>query len=123
MKIESPITYTDVLKWRIHWLYCSLDKLYDRLNTQYDKQPLSEFVELFTDISCNKYQQILWEVSTMMGDDTCGSEVHKQVKELDAYKRFIETYGLVKARLRQMYDNEAEAAKDMLEQKLNRARF
>lgn len=116
MKIASPITYADVLEWRIHWLYCELEQLNDDMAR--NPKPIAEHIEKMKQITGHGFERVMWEVSTMMGDDTYSSEVKEQCHELKAYKRFVDSLEQVKENLRRRYQREAEIAASNLEAQL-----
>ena len=116
MKITSPITYADILDWRIHWLYCELEQLNDDMIR--NPKPIEEHIEKMKQITSQQFERVMWEVSTMMGDDTYSSEIKEQCQELKAYKRFVASLEQVKENLRRRFQREAEMAATNLEAQL-----
>ena len=105
----------------IHWLYCELDTLNDELTRS--NLPLDVVLDRMKEITEGKFDRLMWEISTMMQDDTYSSEVKEQCIDLPGYKRFVNALGQLKENIRRRYQRDAERAEQAIEEKLARPRF
>jgi hypothetical protein len=125
MDINETITYKRLLEWRIHWIYCDLGSLNDTLIKRLDKfnrivRPIEDYVKDLQKILGN-FQRILWEVSTMMADDTYENEIRSQILDMPAYKRTLEAHAQVITSLWTLWEFEKTSARAALDAEINQS--
>ena len=121
MKITTAIDYAHVLDWRIHWLYCELDTLNDEMTR--NNLSLELVLDRMKEITEGKFDRLMWEISTMMQDDTYSSEVKEQCIDLPGYKRFVNALGQLKENIRRRYQRDVELTAQVIEERLARPHF
>lgn len=99
--MDSRLTASKALDWRVHWIYCDLTLDIDRSSESAIKERLTKAI--------GGISRLKWELSTML--DTYESAVWPMIQSLPSYEKLEQSVNVLTTRLndlaRQRIDAEA----------------
>lgn len=96
--LDKTLTYENMASWRIHWVTCELYNIENEFKRRtYNMRPKEYLTEINDKLITlrNKYQRILWEIVTMIGNDDYESDLQKLLNDHPKYIAMVNQFKVV----------------------------
>lgn len=122
--LQKSFTMKQILHWRLHWLYCDVSNLIDKIkhdapnyNGGNTKERIEGYAQSMQDIY-TKMRNVVWETSTMIDCDYYHSDVTKEMKAMDKYVELMETIDIARLLIKECMDKQLSIDKNNLDEAL-----